>query len=79
MKFQTLPRLLVAAGTFPRDARHGTIAISGAPAYLNPSLPIDQRVDDLVSRMTLEEKVFLRLSTWRRRFPGFTCRLQLVD
>jgi beta-glucosidase len=26
------------------------------PAYLNPSLPREQRVDDLVSRMTLEEK-----------------------
>ena len=26
------------------------------PAYLNPALPIDQRVDDLVSRMTVEEK-----------------------
>ena len=26
------------------------------PAYLNPALPIDQRVDDLVSRMTPEEK-----------------------
>jgi len=26
--------------------------------YLNPSLPIERRVDDLVSRMTLEEKVF---------------------
>jgi len=25
-------------------------------AYLNPDLPVDQRVDDLVSRMTLEEK-----------------------
>jgi beta-glucosidase len=25
-------------------------------AYLNPSLPLDQRVDDLVSRMTIEEK-----------------------
>jgi beta-glucosidase len=25
--------------------------------YLNPSLPIEQRVDDLVGRMTLEEKV----------------------
>jgi len=26
------------------------------PPYLNPALPIEQRVDDLVSRMTLEEK-----------------------
>jgi len=28
-----------------------------APPFKNPSLPIEQRVDDLVSRMTLEEKV----------------------
>jgi beta-glucosidase len=27
------------------------------PPYKNPALPVDQRVDDLVSRMTLEEKV----------------------
>ncbi|HET8657223.1 MAG TPA: glycoside hydrolase family 3 C-terminal domain-containing protein, partial [Longimicrobiaceae bacterium] len=27
------------------------------PAYLNPDLPVQQRVDDLVGRMTLEEKV----------------------
>ncbi len=26
-------------------------------AYLNPSLPVDQRVNDLVSRMTLDEKI----------------------
>ena len=27
-----------------------------APAYLNPDLPVEQRVNDLVGRMTLEEK-----------------------
>jgi beta-glucosidase len=27
------------------------------PAYRNPALPIEQRVDDLVARMTLQEKV----------------------
>ncbi len=27
------------------------------PPYLDPSLPIDRRVEDLVSRMTLEEKI----------------------
>jgi beta-glucosidase len=35
-------------------------SISGqesTPAYKNPALPIDKRVDDLISRMTLEEKV----------------------
>src|SRR5258708_4171955 len=30
-------------------------ATTNAP-YMNPQLPIDVRVDDLVSRMTLEEK-----------------------
>jgi len=30
---------------------------AGTPAYLNPHLPVDQRVADLLSRMTLEEKV----------------------
>ncbi len=29
----------------------------GRAPYLDPSLPLDRRVDDLVSRMTLEEKV----------------------
>ncbi len=38
----------------------GAVALGAAPdrpAYLDPSLPIDARVDDLLSRMTLEEKV----------------------
>ena len=37
----------------------GAQTTAGNPAapYLNASLPIEQRVDDLVSRMTLEEKV----------------------
>lgn len=29
---------------------------TSTPPYLNPQLPVDQRVDDLISRMTLEEK-----------------------
>ena len=31
-------------------------ASSTPPLYLDPSKPVDVRVDDLVSRMTLEEK-----------------------
>jgi beta-glucosidase-like glycosyl hydrolase len=34
-----------------------TAAQQQRPPYLDTSLPLDQRVDDLVSRMTLEEKV----------------------
>jgi beta-glucosidase len=38
----------------------GLVALGAAPdrpAYLDPTVPIDLRVDDLLSRMTLEEKV----------------------
>ena len=45
--------LLFAGGTaLGQDTGTGS-----QPAYLNPALPVEQRVDDLVSRMTLEEKV----------------------
>ena len=34
----------------------GSPACAQTPAYLDPDLPIERRVDDLVGRMTLEEK-----------------------
>ena len=33
------------------------------PAYLNPGLPVDQRVDDLIPRLTLAEKASLLCTT----------------
>src|SRR5581483_10310705 len=46
--------LLLAVSTGPA---FGQKPVEGErPPYLNPALPIDQRVDDLVSRMTIEEK-----------------------
>ena len=39
--------------SFPAHAQQ---APANAP-YMNPSLPVEQRVDDLIGRMTLEEKV----------------------
>lgn len=60
---RTLPALsiaLVAAAfgfaTTPTHPARAAQAAEGLP-YQNPSLPLDQRVNDLVSRMTLEEKV----------------------
>src|ERR1044072_3672287 len=35
----------------------GPASTQSIPPYKNPNLPIDVRVNDLVSRMTLEEKV----------------------
>ncbi|HJQ30740.1 MAG TPA: glycoside hydrolase family 3 C-terminal domain-containing protein [Pyrinomonadaceae bacterium] len=34
-----------------------SVGQTSEPPYKNPSLPVERRVDDLVSRMTLEEKV----------------------
>ncbi len=31
--------------------------VAAQPAYMNPALPLEQRVNDLIGRMTLEEKV----------------------
>jgi len=36
---------------------------TGAPPYRNPSLPVEQRVEDLLARMSLEEKVDLLSGT----------------
>jgi hypothetical protein len=42
--------------------------------YLNPGLAVEQRVADLLSRMTLEEKIAQMDSAWEnpRQFPE-TC------
>ena len=49
--------LFILIGLVTGDPRNTTNGQSGKPPYKNPSLPIEKRVDDLVSRMTLEEKV----------------------
>jgi beta-glucosidase len=49
--------LLGLVGILISGSQAGSTALSSAPAYKDASLPIDKRVDDLISRMTLEEKV----------------------
>jgi beta-glucosidase len=48
--------IVVAVFVVNQSAAQQPATAPEAPAYLNPDLPVDQRVDDLVSRMTLEEK-----------------------
>jgi beta-glucosidase len=40
-------------------------AAQEAPVFRNPTLPVEQRVSDLLPRMTLEEKVAQLLGTWQ--------------
>lgn len=51
MSVRVLPIVSLAALAFAGAGR------AADPPYLDPSLPLEQRVDDLVGRMTLEEKV----------------------
>jgi beta-glucosidase len=44
---------------------------SGKPPYQNPSLPVEQRVQDLLGRMTLQEKVaMLSGADWMQSVPN---------
>jgi beta-glucosidase len=40
---------------------------AGQPAYRNVQLPVEQRVADLMGRMTLEEKVAQTHALWQRK------------
>jgi beta-glucosidase len=47
---------LLSAIAFPPAALSQPAHTAQGPAYLDPTLPVEVRVDDLLSRMTLEEK-----------------------
>ncbi len=57
--FVNIPVSLIFAFSFIGCAlfSSSTLNASDEPAYLNPDLPVDERVDDLMERMTLEEKI----------------------
>ena len=48
-------------------ATRNTHSQQAGPDYKNPRLPVDQRVADLLSRMTLEEKVAQLICLWANR------------
>ncbi|MGA7357873.1 MAG: hypothetical protein WBW70_03410, partial [Candidatus Sulfotelmatobacter sp.] len=46
-------------------------SVSDIPPYKNPSLPVEQRVEDLLGRMTLQEKVaMLSGADWMQSVPN---------
>src|SRR6201986_3367949 len=49
--------LVLAACLVALFVQRGSAGQTSRPPYMNPALPIARRVEDLVSRMTLEEKV----------------------
>jgi beta-glucosidase len=62
-----IAKVVIAAVLF-LSARQAFAQVSSTPAYLNPSLPAEQRAQDLVKRMTVEEKV-MQLTNQSRAVP----------
>ena len=58
--------LAVAASIAGLSARADS-QTEGRPLYKDPSAPVERRVEDLLSRMTLEEKVAQMLSLWEHK------------
>jgi beta-glucosidase len=49
---------------------------STAPAYKDPKLPVEARVEDLLARMSLQEKVAQMLSIWENKADVFDARME---
>ena len=56
------------AGTFILPTQHGICAQDRSEDFWNPDLPMETRLDDLVSRLTLEEKV-AQMINWAPAIP----------
>ena len=62
--------MAVAAVAAMVVAAVGAAAVGGVPLYKTPGAPVDARVDDLVRRMTLEEKVQQLVLPFGAKFPA---------
>ena len=63
MGYQRCSILLVLWAVLPARTVQGQ-AVQAQPDYRNPALPTARRVDDLLARMTLEEKVAQMMCLW---------------
>ncbi len=63
----TFKRLLMIAGGCMSLSIPVSVALADQPIYKDPSKPVDARVNDLIARMTLEEKVAQLQAVWLKR------------
>lgn len=69
--------LLVAAPTSPLLAAPAATSVLASVPYKDASLPVEARVDDLLARMTLEEKIVQIMTVWEGKVAIFDDKLQL--
>jgi beta-glucosidase len=65
----------IAAGLALLSQAHAAAQTAG-PAYKDPKQPVEARVEDLLARMTLEEKVAQMLSIWENKAEVFDARME---
>ncbi len=68
MRYDRLPGLLVLCSFLPAATVWGQNQ-AARPDYRDPALPTARRVEDLLSRMTLEEKVAQMMCIWGAKQP----------
>ncbi len=76
--------VLGAAGPAPKTIHHirpaaAAAKSTGAPIYKDVSKPVEARVNDLLSRMTLEEKVAQMMTVWQGKVAIFDDNLQFDE
>jgi len=77
LRIGTLAQRLLIAAFLCAAFSWSTIAQSALP-YRDPKLPVEQRVADLLSRMTLDEKIAQLVGTWQTNLPE-TSSQRFVD
>jgi beta-glucosidase len=76
MNSTTIRQLCALAAALALSGTARAAAPAGQPLYKDPNAPIDARVEDLLSRMTLEEKVAQLLSIWDTKAEVFDAKLE---
>jgi len=77
MKISAIIPLWSAAVVFMSAGPAAAAAASPRPVYRDPGAPVEARVEDLLSRMTLEEKVAQMQSIWDEKSEVFDAKLEL--
>src|SRR5579863_7167834 len=77
MTSSTLCRLCSIVVVLSLSSRSPAAAAAATPVYKDRAAPVEARVEDLLARMTLDEKVAQMLSIWDAKSEIFDAKLEL--
>src|ERR1700691_1115261 len=77
MTSSTLCRLCSIAVVLSLSTGSAVAAAAAKPVYKDAGAPVEARVEDLLARMTLDEKVAQMMSIWDAKSEIFDAKLEL--